>query len=104
MAIDNLTGTAIAEFDAIVEGGHAYGPDAAERTLLRFTTLFGEIARGHGLGHTRMDLGFPPFIRFRHLRPLPFTVVYDERTNIVLRIIGARGLHEHMALSDFDRG
>ncbi len=103
MAIDHLTATAIAEFDAIVDGGHVYGPDAAERTLVRLTSLFAEIARGNGLGHRRMDRGFPSSIRFRHLRPLPFTVVYDERTNIVLRIIGARGLHEHMTLADFDR-
>ena len=42
------------------------------------------------------------YILFRHLRPLPFTIVYDERTSIVLRIIGARGLHEHLILTDFD--
>ena len=103
MAIHNLTATAIAEFDAIIEGGHAYGPDAADRTLLRFTAPFGEIAQGRGLGHRRTDLGFPSYILFRHLPPLPFTAVYDERTNVVPRIIGARGLHEHMMLTDFDR-
>lgn len=103
MPIDNLTSTAIAEFDAIIERSHDYGPDAAERTLVRLTALFGEIARGRGLGHTRTDLGFSLHIRFRHLRPLPFTVVYDERTEIVLRIVGARGLHERMILTDFDR-
>lgn len=103
MAISNLTATAIAEFDAIVEGGHAYGPAAADRVLSRLTALFDDIAQGRGLGHRQTDLGFPAFIRFHHLRPLPFTIVYDERTNIVLRVFGAKGLHEHMILADFDR-
>lgn len=103
MSVDNLTLTAIAEFDAVIADGHAYGPDAVERALDRLLSVFAEIAAGRGLGHGRTDLGFPDFIRFRNVPPLPFIIVYDERTRTVLRLIRGEALHERTTLDDFDR-